>query len=107
MDARAALNQYLRAQETTRAMLEAARNGDWEGLVNLEIERRATLDSLFEIAVNFRDAGLQEEKDACIRDMLKLDDQIRALTEAWMAEMRETLASVQSQRKLTQAYGAA
>lgn len=103
MDSRQALSQYRQARETTRGMLAAATDGDWEGLVNMEIARRAMLDPLTALSLDF--GGLRQEKDACIREILEMDGRIRKLTEAWMAEMRETLSSIQSQRKVEQAYG--
>ena len=105
MNAQSALGQYHLASDMTQAMLSAAQNGDWEGLVNIEIERRSVLSPLTNLEIDYRIAGLEEEKNSCIRNILELDQQIRALTEAWMGEMRETLASVQSQRKIAQAYG--
>jgi uncharacterized membrane protein len=105
MDSRAAIGRYQEARETTRNMLQAAQAGDWEALVNLEIARRAALDPLGAHNIDFSPA-LAQEKDACINEILELDRQIRALTQAWMAEMRQTLASLQSQRKLAQAYAA-
>jgi flagellar protein FliT len=106
MDARSALTHYRQAHETTRGMLAAAKGGDWEGLVNLEIARRAALDDLTAQAIDFNAGLLRQEKDACIREILEMDAQIRTLTEAWMGEMRQMLVTVQSQRKIEQAYGA-
>ena len=105
MNAQEALVQYQKAHDSARAMLVAAQAGDWEGLVNLEISRRNLLEPLATLQVDYRSAGLQEQKDACIRDILNMDEQIRSLTEAWMAEMRDMLSSVQVQRKVNQAYG--
>ncbi len=104
MDARSALAQYRQAREATLGMLAAAKEGDWEGLVNLEIARREVLDPLTAQAIDFG-AGQRQEKDACIREILEMDAQIRTLTEAWMGEMRQMLSTVQSQRKIEQAYG--
>lgn len=103
MDSRQALDQYRLARETTRGMLAAATDGDWEGLVNMEIARRTVLDPMTALNLDF--GSLRPEKDACIREILEMDARIRTLTEAWMAEMRETLSSIQSQRKVEQAYG--
>lgn len=106
MDARSALSQYRQARETTRGMLAAATDGDWEGLLNLEIARRSALDEITAQKIDFGADALRQEKDACIREILEMDARIRTLTEAWMGEMREMLATVQSQRKIEQAYGA-
>lgn len=107
MDARSALIQYRQARDMTREMLAAAQAADWEGLVNMEIARRASLDQLTAATIDFEQPALRQEKDACIREILDMDAQIRALTDAWMGEMRQMLTTVQSQRKIEQAYNAA
>lgn len=104
MNAREVLAQYHRLQETTRHMLLAAQEGDWERLVNLEIGRRDALDGLAAREIDFGGNALKEERDDCIREILETDARIRALAEAWMAEMRQMLASVQSQRRIERAY---
>jgi hypothetical protein len=98
-----AMAEYQRMRETTRRMLVAATEGQWEGLVSLEIERRAIADRLAG-RVDFAATALLAAKDACIRDILEMDTQIRSLTEAWMGEMREMMGTIQSQRKVHKAY---
>jgi hypothetical protein len=104
MNARDALGHYRQIREVTQHMLAAAQAGDWEALVNLEVGRKAAIAAVTEQAIDFQSAGLGAEKDACINFILDTDDRIRALTEAWMGEMRETLAAVQSQRRLERTY---
>jgi len=104
MDAREALSRYRQIGEVTQRMLAAAQAGDWEALVNLEVGRKAALAAVTGQPIDYHAAGLGAEKDACIHFILDADKQIRALTEAWMDEMRETLASIRSQRKLESAY---
>jgi flagellar protein FliT len=105
MTAQDALAQYGEIQRVTQDMLAAAQAGDWEALVNLEAGRKAALASLMAEEIDYRAAGLGAEKDACIQSILDMDRRIATLTEAWMGEMREMLAAVQSQRKLEKAYG--
>lgn len=95
---------YRQMHETTRRMLAAARDGEWEGLINLEIERRGIAERLAE-PVDFRGTPLLESKDACIREILEMDGEIRSLTATWMSEMREMLGSLRTQRKVHHAYG--
>lgn len=104
MNAHEALGQYRQIREMTQAMLAAAQAGDWEALVNMEAGRKAAIAAVTERAIDFQAAGLGAEKDACIHSILDADTRIRALTEAWMSEMRETMAAVQSQRKLEKTY---
>lgn len=105
MTAQDALGQYRAIQRVTQDMLAAARAGDWEALLNMEAGRKTALASLMAQPVDYRAAGLGGDKDACIQSILAMDREISSLTEAWMGEMREMLAAVQSQRRLEKAYG--
>lgn len=104
MTAHDALSRYREIQEVTRHMLAAAQTGDWEALVNLEAGRKAALAAVTDPSIDYQAAGLASDRDGCILSILDMDQQIRALTEAWMGEMREILGNVRSQRRLEQAY---
>lgn len=102
MDAARALDQYRVIEETTRRMLAAARDGDWEALVNLETARKAMIERVTAQAVDFGPHAA--EKDVFIRAILEADQEITRLTRAWMDEMQDMLATLRAQRKLAEAY---
>jgi hypothetical protein len=100
------MQRYEQALELTRAMLEAARRSDWDGLVGLEKERSALVDQLRELDVNpARDAETREQKRQVLRDIMECDEQIQILTQDWMRELREILGSVSAEKRLSRTYG--
>jgi flagellar protein FliT len=102
MDAAEALSRYREIRKTTQRMLEAARAGEWDRLVELEAARRDLIGAVTAESVSF--GPLAAEKDALIQAVLEADREITALTRAWMDEMNEVLASVHAQRRLERAY---
>lgn len=105
MDAAGALARYRAVLETTRQMLDAARAGDWEALVNLEVGRKAAIEAITAQSQGLDYGKLAAQKEACIRSILAADEEITRLTRAWMDEITDILASLQTQRRLAQAYG--
>jgi len=100
------MQRYEQALELTRAMLEAARRSDWDGLVGLENQRSALVDELRELDVNpARDAETREQKRQVLRDIMECDEQIQILTQDWMRELREILGSVSAEKRLSRTYG--
>lgn len=92
-------------QRQSQQMLEFAKHGDWGGLIELERKRAKLLEGL-----RGREQGdsqgseFQERKAALIRQILEADGETRALTEAWMRELREILHSIGTEQKLQKAY---
>lgn len=83
----------------TQEMLEAARSGEWDDLVNLEKKRADQVAQLM---------GNQHKVDAhakeVIQKILASDDEIKKLTESWLGNLQDTLASTKTEKKLLQAY---
>ncbi|MEO1765701.1 flagellar protein FliT [Thiobacter aerophilum] len=105
MDARQALAQYRAILETTRRMLAAAQAGHWDVLIELERARRAAVDALTSTDLDF--GACAAEKDACIHAIVEADQEITRLSQTWMAEMQDILATLRAQRQLAVAYQSA
>lgn len=102
MDTPTALACYRQIRELTGRMLEAARAGDWDTLVELEAGRRAAVEAVTNEPVVF--GALASERDAIIRAILQADQEIADLVRAWRTELNGMLASLAAQRKLERVY---
>lgn len=91
---------YETAWVLTRQMLDAAKNGEWDELILIEKKRAQVVADLMRSRPDV-DARINET----IQHILACDAEIKALTEAWLGELRETLDSTISEKKLLQAYG--
>lgn len=101
------INLYETVAVITDQMLTAARNGDWDQLVELEsrcASHVATLQSS-EPPMPLQGEN-RERKVKIIRKILADDREIRNLTEPWMAHLSKLINSAGTERKLSQAYGA-
>ena len=89
----------------TAQMLDAARAGDWEKLMERERECRQRIESLMHAQ---SDAALeppcQQRKIEILRKVLSDDAQIRALVEPRMTQLQELIAGSRQQQKLMAAY---
>lgn len=89
----------------SKAMLEHARKHEWDELVSLELQRRATIDSLREFLTGEdKPTQLSQEVAELIREILNLDEQTTALAELGMKNIEEVLGSAQTQKKLQNLY---
>ncbi len=89
----------------TQQMLNAARNGDWDVLIEVEIKRNAMVERLMaqdEAAVT--NTVEQQKTGEIIRKILAADSEIKTLTEAWQGELQEILGSIGTEKKLSKAY---
>ena len=102
----AIMQRYEKALELTRSMLEAAQKSEWERLVALERERGALIDELRDLDRDpARDTREREHKRALLRETMQLDEQVEILTRDWMRELREVLASISAEQRLSRTYG--
>lgn len=105
MTADGILATWEQALALTGQMLEAARSSDWDRLVELERGRDQVLDALRR---EDRDPPGTEKQRArkreIIQAMLEQDETIRLLTQDWMRELREILASVGNSQRLGKTY---
>jgi len=100
VESQGVLSAYERALELTRVMLDAARKGDWDRLVTLEKERSIYIERIRMLDPGaLRDANSRERKREIIAEMLRSDEQIQALTQDWMHELREVLGNINAQQR--------
>lgn len=105
MQAQEIIQRYEAILTASGEMVTAAKENRWDDLIDMEIARRAQIiEVTAEPATPFTDQALQARKETLIRGILEADAQVKALTEAWMAEMSGILNSVQAERKLARAY---
>ncbi len=98
---------YEDASCLTRQMLVAARESDWDQLVEHETQCAARLAQLISARpAQTQSAEFQRRKGALIRAMLDDDAEIRMLVEPWLAKLSELIGSTRQQSRLHQSYGA-
>ena len=99
------IGTYESVLAVTGEMLVAARNNEWDRVVEREVECRRLVDHL---AAAHAPADLEPEarkrKVEIIRRVLADDAEIRDLTEPWMQRLQHLLTSVGRERKLHAAY---
>jgi flagellar protein FliT len=101
------LTTYESISRLTKQMLAAARDGDWDALVQLERDCSGLFARLFTDDTNRpRSAAFQHRKAQLIRDILDDDAQIRLLVEPWLNQLSSLLSHTGHQRRLSQAYRA-
>lgn len=103
-------NEMLSTYETlsalTGTMLNAAREGEWDHLADLEQRCRGYVGSLMEAAPVRLSEQEQRAKVAIIRTILQNDAQIRALTEPRLHELQQRLHMTRAGQRGMDAYGA-
>lgn len=95
--------EYAAALELSQQMLAAARNGNWDELVQLETQRAGMIDRVRNLQGDASPVR-HPELETLIRQILSCDEEIQQLVKPWMAEASEILDSLQAARKLQQAY---
>jgi flagellar protein FliT len=99
------LPAWEQALALTGLMLEAARSSDWDRLEHLERHRGQLLDALKgadrdpPITVDER-----TRKRRILEAILEQDETIRLLTQDWMRELRDILASTRNAQRLGKTY---
>lgn len=107
MNKSSSINIYENILNTTNKMLVAAKDNEWDQLVELERECRKLTDTLIanntEHELNLSEE-LQQQKVEIIHQVLANDAQIRTITEPWMAQLQDILNTTKCERNLQQAY---
>lgn len=99
------LKQYDAIWRLTQKMLEAARQEEWDQLIELEQARAAHIDAMMKQESEI--LWTQEEqfqKGELIRKILAADEEIKTLTATWMGELQEMLGSIGTVKKLSKTY---
>lgn len=90
----------------TAEMLEAARNNDWDRLVEREQHCRDLVGRLMQAREPAPlDPASRKRKAQIIRQVLADDAAIRDLTQPWMARLQHLMTSTSQERRLNTAYG--
>jgi flagellar protein FliT len=106
MNSQEVISLYETVAVITDQMLVAARNSDWDRLVELESRCARHVETL---RLGEPPVALTGEsrvrKVKIIQKILADDREIRNLTEPWMAQLSRLINSTGTERKLSQAYG--
>ncbi|MFA5242433.1 MAG: flagellar protein FliT [Sulfuricella sp.] len=87
-------------------MLETARQGQWDELVELEQQRAAVLSELMaDAAQGAIPDEVADQVAGLIGAILEKDAECTALALAWQDELKALLGSMGAERKISQAYG--
>lgn len=100
------ISTYESLSELTGSMLNAASDGDWDNLAELEQRCQIHVGSLMKTKSVLLNENEQRTKIAIIRTILQNDAKIRALTEPRLHELQANLSMVQAGKRGVQAYGA-
>jgi hypothetical protein len=105
MDQAQILSTYAAAWAITQRMLAAARDEEWDALIEISQDRENLLAQLMQAQpAPPTDPRQAAEMASLIRSILAADQQIQTLSRAWMGEISSVLNSVQVERKLLKAY---
>ncbi|MBB5016859.1 hypothetical protein HNQ59_000121 [Chitinivorax tropicus] len=97
---------YRELHSLSQHMLDLARQEQWEPLLALDATRAAMLATVAGIDIGAFDLSqtIQTELRDMIAAILAADQQTVTLTEVWLSELRDILASASNERKITDAY---
>ena len=93
----------------TGEMVQAAKAGDWDRLVELEQDCRALIETLMRVDTGPRGgagARFVQRKIAFIHKVLADDAEVRKYTEPWMTRLEAYIGSARQERKLQRTYEA-
>ena len=107
MNEHTSFDLYEQIADITGQMLMAARDGDWNSLVQLETRCADRVETLKRGANP--DAELapmaREKKISVLKKILSDDQKIRAITQPRLEQLSYLINSSRTERKLRQAYG--
>jgi flagellar protein FliT len=96
--------QYL--SKLTSQMRDAASQGDWDKLVELEQQCSRHVESMKQQDLAPIDENVRQKKAELIHKILADDAAIRDQTVPWMAQLQRIMQSSRSEQKVRQAYSA-
>lgn len=105
MDIPQVIANYESLSVLTGQMCEAAKQGEWDRLIDLEqrCSRQVSAMKPIDAAIDL-DEPARQQKIRLIKDILSHDADIRNRTQAWMVQLQRILQSNQQEQKLQQAY---
>ena len=100
------LDTYRSISVKSGQMLDAARNSDWDRLIELEQDCRALAADLkaVEAGAPRPDAAHLRRKAELIQKVLADDAAIREYTEPWMCQLSAYLGNARQESRLRRAY---
>ena len=101
----AMLSLYREIAQASASMLECARRGDWDALVQAEGRCRTLIDELRALGNLELSRAELDEKHNIIRKLLADDAEIRDLAQPWMKRLQTMLTSSQNEQRLGAMYG--
>ena len=100
------LEHYGAMWQLSQNMLTAAKQAEWERLVELEQARATIVEELKREDKIVWQAANGEKIAVLIRAILDADAEVKLLTESWMDKLQGTLENIGTQQKLKKAYRA-
>jgi flagellar protein FliT len=98
---------YENVAEITDRMLDAAKSADWDLLTELEMTCYTQVQEIKNKDTNLElPLEIKNRKIAIIKKILADDREIRNITEPWMLQLSKLMKNSESNRKLSQSYGA-
>ncbi len=101
----AVIENYESLAGITGKMREAAAQGEWDLLVELEEQSRARVAEMKALDLSPIDEATRLRKVALIKKILADDAAIRGQTEPWMNQLQRIMSNARSEDKLQKAYG--
>jgi flagellar protein FliT len=100
------ITNYESLSALTGRMREAAVQGEWDKLVNIEQQCRQQVAAMRPAdATAMLDEPARERKIQLIRKILADDAEIRNHTEVWMGQLQRIMQNTRQEQRLHQAYG--
>jgi flagellar protein FliT len=100
------VQRYEAVAQLARKMLEAAQQGQWDELVELEQQRGTVVSELMaDAAQSTIPAEVADQVAELIKTILDMDAESSSLAQAWQDELKALLGSMGAERKISQAYG--
>lgn len=98
------IEDYQSLSSITGQMREAAAQGEWDKLIELELECRRKVEELKPRDVVPTDPNERQQKVALIKKMLADDKAIREKVDPWMQQLEKIMRSSASEKRLQQTY---
>jgi len=102
----AVLEHYETLSSITGKMRDAAAQGEWDRLIELEEESRTHVAEMKTLDLAPMDEATRLRKVILIKKILADDAEIRNKTEPWMAELQRIMSNARSEDKLQKKYSA-
>jgi flagellar protein FliT len=106
MSAPQVIANYETLSALTRQMTVAAKEGEWEHLIDLEQQCSHQVAVMKPLdASSTLDEPDRQNKIRLIKEILANDAEIRNRTQTWMTQLQHILQSNQQEQRLQRAYG--